>query len=114
TEALRGLRERVVEGLLRYSAGLRLIDRRINGAVFMALATLLLLIATRAPAYSNTIGFPAKQFPVEAAQAVELLPPNARVASSDLYGGYLIYRFNGERKVYFDGRSDFYGAAFMK
>jgi hypothetical protein len=36
------------------------------------------------------------------------------VASSDLYGGYLIYRFNGERKVYFDGRSDFYGADFMK
>src|SRR5207302_11079560 len=30
------------------------------------------------------------------------------------YGGYLIYRFNGQRKVYFDGRSDFYGAAFMK
>jgi hypothetical protein len=26
----------------------------------------------------------------------------------------LIFRFSGARKVYFDGRSDFYGADFMK
>ena len=30
------------------------------------------------------------------------------------YGGYLIYCFAGARKVYFDGRSDFYGADFLK
>jgi hypothetical protein len=45
---------------------------------------------------------------------VEQLPDTARVFSSDSYGGYVIYRFNGARKVFFDGRSDFYGADFMK
>jgi len=119
-EALRGVRgmlpglQRALDGLLHYSAGLRSIDRRINGAVFTAVAAGLLLIAMRAPAYSKTIGFSATRFPVEAAGVVEQLPADARIVSSDLYGGYLIYRFNGGRKVYFDGRSDFYGADFMK
>ena len=27
---------------------------------------------------------------------------------TDKFGGYLIYRFEGRRKVFFDGRSDFY------
>jgi len=113
----RGLRpwiERRIEGVLRYASGLQAIDRRINGAAFTGVVALLLLVAMRAPAYSKTIGFSATRFPVEAAEAVGQLPSDARVVSSDLYGGYLIYRFDGARKVYFDGRSDFYGAGFMK
>jgi len=31
-----------------------------------------------------------------------------RLYSSDRFGGYLIYRFNGTVKVFVDGRSDFY------
>jgi hypothetical protein len=46
--------------------------------------------------------------------AAEHVPARARLLAPDKYGGYLIYRFNGDRKVYFDGRSDYYGAAFMK
>ena len=46
--------------------------------------------------------------------AVEKLPLPARILASDSFGGYLIYRFNGARQVYIDGRSDFYGAAFLK
>ena len=38
----------------------------------------------------------------------------ARNLAPDKYGVYLIYRFDGRRKVFFDGRSDFYGAGFMK
>ena len=81
---------------------------------FTFVAGLLLLIAMRAPAYSKDIGFSPTRFPVEAAQAVDPLPSNARIVASDLYGGYLIYSFDGARKVFFDGRSDFYGADFMK
>jgi hypothetical protein len=66
------------------------------------------------PAYSRRIGFPPATFPVAASQAVEQLPAGARLLTSDSYGGYLIYRFAGARKVYFDGRSDFYGADFLK
>ena len=67
----------------------------------------------RLPAVAHA-GFPEDEFPVAAATGVEKLPVDARIFAPDKYGGYLIYRFNGARKVYFDGRSDFYGAAFMK
>jgi hypothetical protein len=51
---------------------------------------------------------------VGAAGSVASLPADARLFAPDKFGGYLIYRFNGTRKVFFDGRSDFYGADFLK
>jgi len=108
-----GLAQRL-RRLLKYSAGLRGIDARLSGAGFIAVITFLSLVALRAPANTRGIGFSPTRFPVAAAQAVEQLPADARILAPDSYGGYLIYRFNGARKVYFDGRSDFYGAAFMK
>ena len=42
------------------------------------------------------------------------LPANARILAPDKYGGYLIYHFAGARKVFFDGRSDYYGSNYMK
>jgi hypothetical protein len=45
---------------------------------------------------------------------VEKLPGGTRLLAPDKFGGYLIYRFEGRRKVFFDGRSDFYGAEFLK
>ena len=54
------------------------------------------------------------RFPVKASAAVAKLPADARVFAPDKFGGYLIYRFSGTRKVFFDGRSDFYGADFLK
>ena len=35
-----------------------------------------------------------------------------RIFTSDIWGGYLIYRLYPKAKVFIDGRSDFYGAAF--
>ncbi len=90
------------------------LDKRLNGAPFAIVAVALALLALRIPAAAARIGFPADEFPVAAASAVEKLPADARLFAPDKYGGYLIYRFDGARKVYFDGRSDFYGAAFMK
>lgn len=90
------------------------LDRRLNGAPFAVVAVALTLLALRIPAAAARIGFSADEFPVAAAAAVEKLPPDARIFAPDKYGGYLIYRFDGARKVYFDGRSDFYGTAFMK
>ena len=119
-EALRGVRglrlppARALDAALGYSYRLRLIDQRVNGAGFCAFAILASLLALSEPAFSHGIGFSPNRFPVAAAQAMEKLPADARVAATDSYGGYLIYRFNGARKVYFDGRSDFYGIEFMK
>lgn len=59
-------------------------------------------------------GFPASDFPVHAAPQLAALPPSARLFAPDKFGGYLIYRYSGKRQVFFDGRSDYYGAAFMK
>jgi hypothetical protein len=68
----------------------------------------------QAPAVRDRAAFDDGEFPVKAADVLETLPRDLRVLAPDRYGGYLIYRFNGERKVYFDGRSDFYGAQYMK
>ena len=37
-----------------------------------------------------------------------------RVFTSDLWGGYMIYRLYPRTKVFVDGRSDMYGEAFAK
>lgn len=103
-----GLRN-ALNAFFAYGDRLRALDARCTGLAAIPLAALLFLGATRLPA-----GFPADQFPVKAAASVAKLPAEARVFSSDKFGGYLIYRFAGERKVFFDGRSDFYGADFLK
>lgn len=93
-------------GMVRkYSNGLRRLDAGMNGWVPVAVMTLLVLVAI------PQAGFAREEFPVDAAAVV---PAGGRVLATDKYGGYLIYRFDGARKVFFDGRSDFYGAEFMK
>ena len=108
---MRGLRQPLLgrlDAALAYSARLRRIDMRLNGAGFViAAVALCVLVRTSAAA------FPADTFPAAAATAVDKLPADARILTSDSYGGYLIYRFAGRRKVFFDGRSDFYGADFL-
>lgn len=47
-------------------------------------------------------------------EAAARVPAGARLFAPDKYGGYLIYRYQGARKVFFDGRSDLYGAEFLK
>jgi len=103
--------------ILLYGDRLRSLDRRAGGWLWVpaaALAAFLLpsLLAGRA-------GFPASEFPVAAAARLEQLAPElfqdqARLLAPDKFGGYLIYRFQGRLKVFFDGRSDFYGRQFLE
>lgn len=102
-------RERL-DAALEYSARLRIIDQRLAGWALVPV----LMLACALGARSADAGFPPDDFPVAASAAVDHLPPDARILAPDKFGGYLIYRFEGSRKVYFDGRSDFYGTAFMK
>lgn len=90
-----------------FGQGLRLIDARFSGLV---LAPLVVLAAFTLLRHLPT-GFPPDQFPVA---AYSHIPAEARLFASDKFGGYLIYRSNGSLKVFFDGRSDFYGAEFLK
>jgi hypothetical protein len=58
-------------------------------------------------------GFPDTVFPVRAVEGNRLLiaPGSAmpRILTSDQWADYLIYRLYPEQRVFFDGRSDFFG-----
>jgi len=115
--ACRNLRPRLrswLDGFLDYSEGLRRLDAGLDGRAVALAVVLLALLWIRTPAVAARTGFPLDQFPVKAAGAIEKLPQGIRLLAPDKYGGYLIYRFQGKRKVFFDGRSDFYGAEYMK
>ncbi len=99
---------------LAYSNRTLLLDGRLNGVPFAVVSIVAVMLGLRVPTIAAKVGFAPDDFPVAASSVIEKLPVDARVLAPDKYGGYLIYRFNGERKVYFDGRSDFYGADFMK
>jgi hypothetical protein len=92
---------------LAYGERLRTIDARLSG---VALAPLV-VVAAWALLRFVPAGFPPDQFPVA---AYAHLAPGGRLFAPDKFGGYLIYRSNGARKVFFDGRSDLYGAEFLK
>jgi hypothetical protein len=120
TEALQkytGWRPKIragVDAFLAYSAGLRKWDARMNGLALAPVVILAAFALLRTPAIAARTGFPSDQFPIQAAAQLEKLPAGARLFAPDKFGGYLIYRFNGRLKVFFDGRSDFYGAEFLK
>jgi hypothetical protein len=103
-----------LHGFLEYGDNLHKLDRGFAGPVAAAAVLALLFLALQVPEIRQRPGFSEKTFPVQAANMLEKLPRDIRLLAPDTYGGYLIYRFNGERKVFFDGRSDFYGAAFLK
>jgi hypothetical protein len=112
TGALR--RATVLDGFLAYSGRLRAIDARFSGLALAPLVLLACFALLRTPAIQAVTGFPPDQFPVEAYNQVAALPANARLYAPDKFGGYLIYRSQGTRKVFFDGRSDLYGSEFLK
>jgi hypothetical protein len=101
---------RALDGFLGYSARLAAIDRRCGGwaTVPFVLAACFALLQT--PAIRAATGFSPSEFPVA---AYPHLPSGGRLYASDKFGGYLIWRSAGARKVFFDGRSDFYGAGFL-
>lgn len=106
-----GLRPRLrrqLDRALIYSERLRAFDRTLHGLALVPLAAVLLFASIRGHA-----AFPAGQIPVAAAERIASLAANARIFSTDKFGGYLIYRFSAGRPVFFDGRSDFYGVNFV-
>jgi hypothetical protein len=70
----------------------------------------LLLCVAASPPIAD---FPKARFPIAAlAQASGILAPPGRmprILTSDVWGGYLIFRLFPRQRVFFDGRSDFYG-----
>lgn len=105
---------RRIDRFLQYSANLRKIDASVGGWAIVPMVAVCVAGLLAAPPIANRAGFPPEQFPVAAAHHIGKLPHDTRLLAPDMYGGYIIYRFNGARKVFFDGRSDFYGSEYMK
>jgi len=75
----------------------------------LALSALALLLA--APASSGPLRnqYDPKSYPENALPAVRSLGPEVRLFADDEWGDFLLYRLWPERRVFIDGRSDFYG-----
>lgn len=101
-------------GFQQYGENLRAIDGRFAGWLCGAAALAATLALLCSPWMQRRVGFPETEFPVKASEYLSQLPAEARLFAPDKFGGYLIYRFEGGRRVFFDGRSDYYGVAFMK
>jgi hypothetical protein len=101
-----------------YGQRLGQLDRSAAGALWLLPATAI-VCAAGAPFLAAHAGFPATEYPEAAVAGLEqsspeLFAPDARLLATDKFGGYLIYRFDGRLKVFFDGRSDFYGRRFLE
>ena len=100
---------RFQETAIEVSAIDRLPRLHVFSAAAIALVTAL-LYAPQAPKSFQAAQNP-KEFPVEAA-SFALHNGYDRIFTTDVWGGYLIYRLYPKAKVYIDGRSDFYGTPF--
>ncbi|MFN0121019.1 MAG: hypothetical protein ACKV2V_11005 [Blastocatellia bacterium] len=108
---------RAWRAIRRWYRGILTIDRQLNGAGVLIAATVFLLWlgSGRPAALTEKLlqpQFDNRRLPVKAADflAAKLstneLPGN--LYAPDQFGGYLLYRFPAQIKVFMDGRSDFY------
>lgn len=85
------------------------LGRSRQATVWMAVAAAATLVISR----GMPLEFPSSRFPVHAVErnGSWLAPggPAPRVLTSDQWADYLIYRLYPKQRVFFDGRSDFYG-----
>jgi hypothetical protein len=95
--------------LFALSDQLKIFDANFHGAALVPLLVVLVFLWFHSPEVAARTGFDPRRFPVEAAAAVDQLPPASRLMSSLAHGGYLIYRLEGRRKIFVDGRIDYYG-----
>lgn len=111
TEWLKRAAHSRLDAFLAYSGRLRILDARQSGLALAPLVLLLCFAILRTPGIRAATGFAPDQFPVA---AYSHIPQDARLFAPDKFGGYLIYRSAGRFPVFFDGRSDLYGADFLK
>jgi hypothetical protein len=92
------------------------IDRipRVYAASAVALVLITLIAYAPHPPDSFMAGFSDKDFPVKAMSALHGSEHARGIFTLDQWGDYLLYSRYPETKVYFDGRSDFYGPKFTE
>jgi len=112
---------KVVGDFEELETGLRTIadsDQRRRWHLVPCVALLVLALLLSHPGRTKTLRaeFDRSRFPVDAAGILPQLgrAPAIRLYSSWQWGGYLIYRTWPSITVFNDGRTDFYGPAFVK
>lgn len=123
-ELLEGLQKAPVAGYVRRAAEklanagseFRATDRawRFHVVSALGLAGIAALLLAPTPRSQFRSEFSSRQFPVRAVEQLGKSVLTRRVFSTDRWGGYLLYRLYPPTRVFFDGRSDFYGGQFVK
>jgi len=103
----------------QYSASILDFERQFPGQLYPCILSLLMMGIALNQGYlgSNKLlnfGFDAKQFPVGASSFIESHSLGGNPLTTDYWGGYMIYRFYPQTKVFFDGRSDMYSREFIR
>jgi hypothetical protein len=94
---------------LRFSSELSTLDRVNHGAALAPLLVLALAGWWLQPEITAATEFPRRIYPVGADAVVASLPASSRIFASSGVGGYWTYRFRGSRKIWIDGRADYFG-----
>jgi len=91
-------------------AGIAILDRQLSGVVWHAAMITFLLGVIVHPRGGQLLDarFRDDRHPTGAAEFIATNNLQGNVYAPDQYGGYLVYRFFPERRVFVDGRSDFY------
>jgi hypothetical protein len=111
-----GYVRRAAEKLANAGAEFRATDRawRLHVVSALGLAGIAALLLTPTPRPPFRSEFNSRQFPVRAVEQLGRSVLTRRVFSTDQWGGYLLYRLYPPTRVFFDGRSDFYGGQFVQ
>jgi hypothetical protein len=111
TRALETGKSSLLRGFTKISAELRRMDREQHGGALAALAVLAVLVWLNQPSVVARTGFPPERFATGTYQTIAGLAESSRIFASMLDGGYICYRSNGTRKIWIDGRVDYFGQA---
>ncbi len=87
------------------SADLR--PKFLANSVWVLVPVLLLAVLDKPISWPKT--FPEQRFPVEMIERHRAVFEGKKVLTTDEWGDYLSYRFYPKQRIFFDGRSDFYG-----
>jgi hypothetical protein len=122
TDALQRMTSRLRALILRgnaFAARMTDMELRFRGHLWPALALLLgLLVCIQHGRLGGRqvmeAQFDAKRFPVQAVEAIAQRGIQDPIFAPDYWGGYLIYRFFPDPRVFVDDRHDLYGERFLK
>ncbi|MFZ5922122.1 MAG: hypothetical protein ACOYY3_13825 [Chloroflexota bacterium] len=93
---------------------IRGIESGLRGWVWPGVSLILGTILLASPAMRAYNAYDPAVFPVKAADWLESHPQEGNVFNYFPWGGYLLYRFWPEQRVFIDGQTDFYGESLTR